>query len=188
MEGSLQFEIRNAPMMPTLLRMMRKLLESTAATIRVTQSHPGSCAKERSMFPKSTDGGRHRSTIEQTMKRKNWNRFWITWQSPCRIWGASQVHRLWDAYVDTRACERLSWHFVWYAELARVKSFERQKSLTRTRSQRLRGISVVHARFDKQHPIEPNTTQSRRNIIELVTSGLWDSLWAFGRFLALSKR
>lgn len=35
--------------------------------------------------------------------------FWITQHSPCRIWGASQVHRLWG----TRECEWMySWSFV----------------------------------------------------------------------------
>lgn len=37
---------------------------------------------------------RHSKRERETLTRCN---FWITQHSPCRIWGASQVHRLWGS-------------------------------------------------------------------------------------------
>lgn len=41
--------------------------------------------------------------LRETLTRCN---FWITQHSPCRIWGASQVHRLWDS------SRRVKWEYI----------------------------------------------------------------------------
>lgn len=89
----------NFPLSVKLSMMRRKLLESTVTTIRVTQNFRMLILS--SLYLKRREEGREMDTIvilrereRETLTRCN---FWITQHSPCRIWGASQVHRLWGS-------------------------------------------------------------------------------------------